>query len=115
MAGASATQGPIPDGVEIRDKCGNTSSSHTSGGGTRQQPSPAAPVAGHPCPLSMQTLQAGGWVVGCVLMQQQEQSCWVRFNLPPELRTDPDVAQALDEGHVVSGRGGGGLVRQGGR
>lgn len=59
------------------------------------------PADGHPAPLTLQALQSGGWVCGCVMMQQQEQSCWVRFNLPPELRTDPSVAQALQQGHLV--------------
>jgi hypothetical protein len=59
------------------------------------------PADGHPVPLTLQALQSGGWVCGCVMMQQQEQSCWIRFNLPPELRTDPSVAQALLQGHLV--------------
>lgn len=56
---------------------------------------------GHPAPLNLQALQSGGWAVGCVMMQQQEQSCWVRFNLPHELKTDAEVTHALKAKQVV--------------
>lgn len=59
------------------------------------------PVAGHPAALTMQALLSGGWAVGCVEMQQQEQSCWVRFNLPHELVRTPAVLQALNRRELV--------------
>jgi hypothetical protein len=60
------------------------------------------PVCGDPAPLTLQALQCGGWACGCVMMQQQEQSCWVRFNLPAQLKTDQEVAKALEAGNIVS-------------
>lgn len=59
------------------------------------------PVAGYPAALTMQALLSGGWAVGCVEMQQQEQSCWVRFNLPRELVRTPAVLQALNKRELV--------------
>lgn len=65
----------------------------------------AAPLVGAPAALDLHLLGTGaasGWCCGCVQVQQQEQSCWIRFNLPPELKADNWVARALKLGCLVS-------------
>lgn len=76
--------------------------------GSSSSSSSQAPVSGHPAPLTLQALQSGGWACGCILSQQQEQSCWLRFHLPPELKTDEQVATLVQEGQmsaIVQGLG----------
>lgn len=60
-------------------------------------------MSGHPAALTLQALESGGWACGCILIQQQEQSCWLRFNLPPELKTDKQVALLVLAGQMVGG------------
>lgn len=61
------------------------------------------PQCGHPAALTLQALRSsGGWACGCVMMQRQEQSCWVRFKLPPELTADAEVAAAVRSKQLVS-------------
>jgi hypothetical protein len=61
-----------------------------------------SPAVGHPCPLTPSALAAGGWAVGAVLHSNQQQSCWVRFNLPAELKSDAVIAALLEELELVS-------------
>jgi hypothetical protein len=62
-------------------------------------------LSGHPMPLSLEALAGGssGWCCGCVQVQQQEQSCWVRFNLPEALKQDASVVEAANKGLLVRG------------
>lgn len=60
------------------------------------------PTVGHPLPLTLRALQSGGWACGCLMTQQQEQSCWVRFKLPSELVTDQLVLVPLSDKRLVS-------------
>jgi hypothetical protein len=80
-----------------RDSAAPTGSSAVRNVSSRQ-----GPVCGDPAPLTLQALQCGGWACGGVMMQQQEQSCWVRFKLPAQLKTDQEVAAALQGGNIVS-------------
>jgi hypothetical protein len=61
-------------------------------------------LSGYPLPLSLEALAGGssGWCCGCVQVQQQEQSCWVRFNLPAALKQDSSIVEAADKGLLVS-------------
>uniref|UniRef100_A0A383VH06 F-box domain-containing protein n=1 Tax=Tetradesmus obliquus TaxID=3088 RepID=A0A383VH06_TETOB len=108
-ATAAATAGSSREGDRASD----------SGQGQQQQPEEAAPahttaagyaaggcsssalltLTGYPLPLSLEALAGGssGWCCGCVQVQQQEQSCWVRFNLPAALKQDSKVAEAADK------------------
>jgi hypothetical protein len=56
-------------------------------------------------PLSLEALAGGssGWCCGCVQVQQQEQSCWVRFNLPEALKQDSSIVEAANKGLLVRG------------
>lgn len=112
-ATAAATAGSSREGDRASD----------SGQGQQQQPEEAAPahttaagyaaggcsssalltLTGYPLPLSLEALAGGssGWCCGCVQVQQQEQSCWVRFNLPAALKQDSKVAQAADKELLV--------------
>jgi hypothetical protein len=60
-------------------------------------------ITGHPAPLTLESLtNSHGWCVGCVKLQQQEQSCWVRFNLPPQLKQDVEIQAQMNQKQLVS-------------
>jgi hypothetical protein len=72
--------------------------------GDGRNSSAALSLTGYPMPLSLEALAGGssGWCCGCVQVQQQEQSCWVRFNLPEALKQDSSIVEAADQGLLVS-------------
>jgi hypothetical protein len=101
---ASSNSAAAASSSQSSSACHSSSADPSSSQTAARSPSShtKTPADGHPAPLTLQALQSGGWVCGCVMMQQQEQSCWVRFNLPHELSTEADVAEALQQGRLVS-------------
>lgn len=60
-------------------------------------------LVGWPQLLRWGELRSGKvWAIGCVEQQQKEQSCWVRFNLPGELKVELGVSEAVAAGKLVS-------------
>jgi hypothetical protein len=49
---------------------------------------------GHPAPPDAEALLAGGaWYCGCTAAQMQEQSMWLHFALPVQLKSDPQLVE----------------------